>query len=165
MEKTAQWNFLKLWQIRYLDITIPGCKSKKNWMIGKCLGNPRSTPLSHQKVVEIILFRQDVNFPVKWSRFQIFVKGKQLLLNMIVHKQNGSVTTTENFGKELALWWRSISLVQERKDTHNLSNFSLFHDRIFCIFWRKYEGWYLTRNFTIVYLSYLLFPTQKCGGD
>ena len=29
MEKTARWNFLKLWQIMYLDITIPWCKFKK----------------------------------------------------------------------------------------------------------------------------------------
>ena len=27
MEKTARWNFLKLWQIMYLDITIQWCKS------------------------------------------------------------------------------------------------------------------------------------------
>jgi hypothetical protein len=35
MEKTARWHFLKLWQIMYLDITIPWCKFKKNWMMGK----------------------------------------------------------------------------------------------------------------------------------
>ena len=29
MEKTARWNVLKLWQIMYLDITIPWCKFKK----------------------------------------------------------------------------------------------------------------------------------------
>jgi len=29
MEKTARWKFLKLWQIMYLDITIPWCNLKK----------------------------------------------------------------------------------------------------------------------------------------
>ena len=47
MEKTAQWNFLKLCQKMYLDITIPWCKFKKILSMGKFRGYPGLHPWSH----------------------------------------------------------------------------------------------------------------------
>jgi hypothetical protein len=62
MEKTARWNFLKLWQIIYLDITIQWCKFK-DW---KICGLPRSTPLKKYRLALLSMVLSCFTLQILW---------------------------------------------------------------------------------------------------